>query len=535
MGSAIHRAGAARAALSALAGCLLSGALIGFAAPPAGASALTSGVWSFPSQPALSPPGIETSVPASRPSAGATGGAPSGAAAQAPGYIFLSPIKNYSLSGAFLGKPGPEIVEANGNPVWEHPLGERIKVGSTEHYVVAMDFQEQTYEHQPVLVWWQGYITPQGFGNGAWQIVNDHYQTIATVHAPRGFELDFHEIAITPRGDAYILANRLVQINLQCCGGPANGSLYDQELFEVEIKTGRIIWRWDPLQHVHLRDSYAPPTGRVTWDPYHVNSLAFGPGGAPIVSMRNTWAAYWIDRRSGGVFATLGGKHSTFALGPGVRFAWQHDVRQRADEHVSVFDDEAAPAEGKQSRGELIALDWRHHTTSLTRQYLLPRAALAGSQGNVEEVAGGNVFIGWGQLPYFSEYTSSGSLLYLGRLPGPDESYRAFRYPWTGIPAEKPGIAAAARGGGGLVYASWNGATQVASWRLLAGASRSNLAPTGPPVARQGFETSIETAASGPYYEVQALDASGHVLGTSAIASTAPAPHPSSGSKTSRK
>ena len=74
--------------------------------------------------------------------------------------------------------------------------------------------------------------------------------------------------------------------------------------------------------------------------------------------------------------------------------------------------------------------------------------------------------------------------------------------------------------GAGTVYVSWNGATEVASWRVLAGAPSSSLRAVVQ-AARSGFETSIVLPAgtSGPYLQVQALGAAGQVLGTSAVAS----------------
>jgi Arylsulfotransferase (ASST) len=474
------------------------------------------GSWTFVSNPALSPPSITVSV--SRPaSAGAEPAtSTSGAAQEGAGDVFLAPIKAYAHSGPFVGKPGPEILEADGNPVWEHPLGGPIRAEGTTHPMVAMDFHPATYEGQPVLVWWEGYVTPQGFGNGFWAIVNQHYQTLATLRAPSGYATDFHAFHITPVGTAYMLADRTVKLSLHCCGGPADGELYDQVLLEVNVKTGRVVWSWDPLQHVPLRESYAAIPRRGPWDPYHFNSVALGPGGNVILSARNTWAGYWVSRRTRALFATLGGKRSSFKLEAGARFAWQHDLRAQPGAHVSVFDDEAAPAEAKQSRGLLLALDWTHHVASVTHEYLLPDAALAGSQGNMQLLADGNVFVGWGQLPDFTEYSSSGTLLYQGTLGGPDESYRAFRGPWVGLPVERPSAAASSAGAGVTdVYASWNGATQVAAWQLLAGQSASALAPAARPLARGGFETLLATKNPGPFYAAEALDSSGHVLATS--------------------
>jgi hypothetical protein len=492
-------------------------------APTARAQSVQSGAWSFLSAPTLDPPAVF--VTADRGASAApdpqAGGA--GEPTQAPGYIFLAPIKNFGERVGFTGKPGPEILEADGNEIWDHPLGGPIKVGNTTYEMVAMNFHAATYMGQPVLVWWEGYITPQGFGNGFWAILNQRYQTVAKIYAPKGFELDFHEIQLTPQGTVFIIANRTVGLNLHCCGGPAKGQLYDQVIFELELKTGRVIWQWDPLQHVRLRESYVTPPATSPWDPYHLNSLTFSPSGDPIISARNTSAAYWVSRKTGQIFAILGGKRSTFKLGAGAHFAWQHAVEQQGDQ-VTVFDDEAAPVEGKQSRGLLLRLNWAHHTATVLQEFLLPQPALAGSQGNVQRLPNGNFFVGWGQLPYFSEYTSTGNLLYLGRLPGPDESYRAFRFPWIGEPLSAPSLTVQRAGGGADLYASWNGATQVAAWQPLAGSRPSSLAAVAAPVARQGFETLIAAGNSGPYYAVHALDSAGHVLGSSPVISSQPPP-----------
>jgi hypothetical protein len=61
---------------------------------------------------------------------------------------------------------------------------------------------------------------------------------------------------------------------------------------------------------------------------------------------------------------------------------------------------------------------------------------------------------------------------------------------------------------------SWNGATGVASWRVLGGSSASSM-HTLATVANNSFESSA-TVPQQAYAEVQALAADGHVLGTSA-------------------
>jgi hypothetical protein len=477
----------------------------------------------FVSAPALDPPTISVPIDRdARAGAAAGGGGDRSELGPEHEYIFLAPHIDFADHEPFIGAAGPEIIEPDGKLVWQLPMRGSRMIGGQQAQRSANDFTTATYKGNPVLVWWEGYMNAEATIGGVWVIANEHYRRIATIRPPRGLGLDLHDIQITPNGMAYVIASRRVALNLKgCCGGPVDGSVYDQEILEIDIATGKVVWSWDALAHIPLRDSYERiPTNRP-WFPYHINSIAFGPSGNLIVSARNTWAAYWIKRvgrkDNGAILATLGGKSSTFKLGPGARFAWQHDVQSNGSAEVLLFDDEAAPVEGKQSRGLILSLDWKRHTASVARQYLLPRPQLAGSQGNVELEPDGDVFVGWGQLPYFTEYTASGKLLYEGVLPGPDGSYRAYRAPWVGLPPTRPALVALRAYVGDAVdlYVSWNGATQVAYWRLLSGPSVGNLTVSGAPLRRQGFQTTIVTTAKGPYFALQALAANGTALGTS--------------------
>ena len=151
---------------------------------------------------------------------------------------------------------------------------------------------------------------------------------------------------------------------------------------------------------------------------------------------------------------------------------------------ISIFDNGAVPKVHAQSRGVLVEVDPDTKTDTILAQYEHPSPLTSGSQGNVQVLANGDVFIGWGSAPYFSEFSAGGQLLFDAHMPGSYESYRAYRFPWTGAPATPPAIAvsppagAAAQGAAPLtVYASWNGDTRTASWRVLAGPSAQQLAP----------------------------------------------------------
>jgi hypothetical protein len=274
---------------------------------------------------------------------------------------------------------------------------------------------------------------------------------------------------------------------------------------------------------VPLSDSYASgkhSSQTTPFDYFHINSIDVQQDGDLLVDARNTWAAYDIDAHTGRVRWQLDGKHSSFAMGPGTRTAWQHDARRQPDGTITFFDNGATPAVHPQSRAIAVRLDTQHMKATLVRDDRHPAKPLvAGSQGNVQQLANGAWIVGWGEVPYISEYSASGQLLLDAHLPAAYQSYRAYRLPWSAHPTDAPALVAvrARAHVGATVYASWNGATEVASWRVLGGASPASLTPAGG-APKSGFETAIALprAAIGSYVQVQALDASGAVIGVSA-------------------
>nr|MBA2712983.1 ArsR family transcriptional regulator [Rubrobacteraceae bacterium] len=137
------------------------------------------------------------------------------------------------------------------------------------------------------------------------------------------------------------------------------------------------------------------------------------------------------------------------------------------------------------------------------------------SQGNMQMLPNGNAFVGWGTEPFTSEYSKDGELIFDVQFSGETQSYRAFRLPWSGRPDEDPAVAAEkGKGDRVTVYASWNGATGVAAWQVLAGAGPGKLEPLGSGPWK-GFETAITVSTDEPYVAVRAEDSSGRVLGTS--------------------
>ncbi len=418
-----------------------------------------------------------------------------------PGDLFLAPYQGQ-------GTPGPMIAEQNGSLVWFKPLG----AGES-----STNLQVEQYQGKPVLTWWQGRIIQAGFGEGEDVIYDSSYRRIATVRAGNGYHADLHEIRITPQGTAWIDAFDPISANLSGVHGPAHGILSDSVVQEVDIKTGLVMWEWHTLGHIPVADSNNPVPQNYPWDYAHLNSVDPGPSNDVMVSVRNTWTVYDLDIATGRIVWRLGGAHSSFRQGPGTRFYWQHDAEFQPGGLISLFDNGSDPPKEKQSRGLLLRADTSGHTVSLVKQFVNPtKTLLAESQGNTQSLPAGNWLLGYGRLPNFTEFDASGHVLLDGTLGRNVQNFKTFLSPWEGRPTTLPAVVARAGSGGTVsVDVSWNGATEVASWRVLAGPSSSALAPVAT-AAKSGFQTTLTAHTVGPYVAAQALDGSGAVLGTSA-------------------
>jgi hypothetical protein len=349
-------------------------------------------------------------------------------------------------------------------------------------------------------------------------ILNSSYQQIARVHAGNGMLADLHEFQITPWNTALITAEHPVVWDTSSIHGPKQQVVLDAVVQEIDIPTGLVLFQWDSLDHVPVSYTHQqlPPSSQNLYDYFHVNSIDVDLDDNLVISSRNTWASYKLDHRTGRVIWILGGKHSSFTMAPGSSFAFQHDVRVRAqdDSVVTLFDDGGGPDRvHRHSRGLRLVLDAKHRVARVAGQDLHQPALAADYEGNYQQLDRGHSFIGWGSQPYFTEFDSHGRQVFDGRFTGPTSSYRAYRFDWSGTPHTRPAVSATSRGQSTTVYASWNGATDVASWRVLAGSSADSL-QTAKSATKNGFETAI-TIGSEPYVSVQALDANGAVLATS--------------------
>jgi hypothetical protein len=451
-----------------------------------------SEVQSFLSRPDLHPPVVAVTAAST---------------AVAPGDELVAPY-----SGP--GQAGPMILDQSGRLLWFKPLPTNTS---------ATNLRVQEYEGRPVLTWWQGDITVHGYGLGNDEIIDSAYSTVAAVHAGNGYSADLHDFQLTGRGTALITAYNPIRCDLSSVGGPSSGAVTDGVFQEVDVRTGLVRFEWTSLDHVGLDESYEHAGRSSTTSPFdffHINSLNLDSDGSVLVSARNTWTVYDVDGHSGQVIWRLGGRRSSFTAGPGTRTAWQHDPRPLANGTISIFDNGASPRVHGESRGIVLEVNPQQRNARLVAQFTHVAPLVAESQGNMQALENGDWFLGWGQLPFFSEYGPDGTLLFDAHFPTHTQSYRSFRFPWTGTPSHGPAFVLQTGRGPATVFASWNGATLVASWRVLAGRDPATLAPVAQ-VPRSGFETPIALpgGTTGPDLAVQALDSGEHVLATSAAVS----------------
>jgi hypothetical protein len=415
----------------------------------------------------------------------------------------------FTTNGPGPGQYGALIYAPDGRLIWF----EKLSGGAT-----AENLSVQSYRGRRVLTWWKGRVLSLGFGQGEDIVMDSSYRTIATVRGGNGLPADLHDFQLAPDGVAYITAYNPILCDLSSIEGSTHGAIVDNAIQAIDIGTGLVRWEWHSLDHIGAAESEVEVSkGSTPWDYFHLNSIDAGADGKLLISARSTWTGYQLEGGSGKVLWRLGGNRSSFKMGPGTTMAWQHDARLLKNAQVAVFDDGSNPPIHSQSRAIRIRLDLRNHRATLAASYTHRNPPLlAASQGNAQTLSSGNTLVGYGGVPAISEYGEDGSLLFDAHQPYDTSFYRAFRFPWNGRPLSPPSILANFNNTEEetIVHASWNGATDVASWRVLGGEAPGSLSPQATIVSR-GFETATTLPRKYAYAAVQALDAAGHVIGAS--------------------
>jgi hypothetical protein len=389
------------------------------------------------------------------------------------------------------------ILTRDGRLVWYRPTSSGVR-----------DLKVVDYRGQRMLAYFdwsiRGYV-----------LLDRHYRRVRRIDTV-GYPTDMHELQLTRQGTAYIGSYH--NLHRRTTGE----WIRDYTVQEIDLHTGARLFEWHASDHVPLSASYTPrPRGGKAWDFFHGNSIEPPTPRDPtvIVSARHTSSIYGIDRRTGRIRWILGGKQDQFGLNAhrGWQFCGQHDAR-RIRGGITLFDDgHVAACPRHPARVLRYRLRVRSKRARLVQS--IPSSDVEGVDyypwglGSARRLDGGHFLVSWGTVPDVTELTPRGHVVFDVRMRS--YTYRAVRAKWFGLPTDRPAVVARRRGRDTVVWASWNGATTVHAWQVLAGATPDALRPTHVKVRWANFETTIHVPLRPAYVAVRALNGSGDAIGQS--------------------
>ncbi|KIW73069.1 hypothetical protein PV04_01216 [Phialophora macrospora] len=380
-------------------------------------------------------------------------------------------------------------------------------------------------------------------------MLNSSYEVVHRIYPHgKGYKGDSHEFQITPQGTALITIYHKHQTDCTELGLGKRCWIQDGLFQEIDIETGELVFEWRATDHISMLDVFSRPnrkdgygtSKKDAFDFFHINSVDKLESGDYIISARYMHAVVCVSGKTGEILWQLGGKNNDFTdLDGATDFAWQHHVRWLGNNTISLFDNHANNvfhSPSSQSKGMLIKLDLESMTASVVQTFVHPDEILNVSQGSVQVIPeSGNVLVGFGNSPTYIEYSADGQVLCSAHFAphiafeivdfGLVKSYRVFKRPWVGRPNTVPDVKVK----NGKIYASWNGATEVASWRLERAGARDaddDEFVTVQELERDGFETSFALDRVHGYLRIAALDAD---RGAMAYSDVVKAPRPSLG------
>lgn len=450
-------------------------------------------------------------------------------AALAPGYLFVAPFSGSSdqSADALPHQPGPYIYDAR--------TGEVVWTGFAQYLAGwTVNLQKTRFNGADALLAFQGrHNAAHGHGHGHLTILDATYSPIATIGAGHHRLVDKHEGQLLGDGKtALVQIYHPVPVHSlsQLAGGPDSGTarqwVVDAQFQEVDVATGDVVFEWHSLDHVPVHHSnISLASGQAgsgtasteAWDYFHINAVDKNEAGDYLISARDANSLYKINGTTGDIIWALGGRNqhngAFKALDRHTAFSYQHHARfhgvdEAGRELVSLYDNSAHGTEtaggavvrdAPTSSGKILAVDTRAWTVETVAAYYPPFALLSKSQGSTHVLPGGNVVVNWGSEGAVTEFAANGTVVWHAFLDsgatdgGRVQNYRAFKSEWTGRPREEPAVVGllfpAKHRTHLVVAASWNGDTEVVTWRFAGRRNRNVAAVDLASEQRLGFET----------------------------------------------
>ncbi|KAI9734893.1 MAG: hypothetical protein M1834_001973 [Cirrosporium novae-zelandiae] len=441
------------------------------------------------------------------------------------GYIFIAPIGN--------DQTGPYIYDTKGeNLVWTGYAS--VGGGNTNNFQVCK------INGTANLCYFRG-VSEAGYGRGQPGIMDNSYRMVNSVQSIAHVPADGHEFnVLESENTALVSAYLPVRYDLSSYGiTNGQGWLLSGVVQEIDIATGDSIFEWRSIDHVYPNASYAPlnvSSGSMLagdglaaesgWDYFHLNAIDKNSEGDYLISSRHCSTVFKVSGADGSIIWRLGGVDSDFTL-DNFTFNYQHDTRFLSENEtttiISLFDNASDDYNTvtDYSAGKIIAINNSTMTATLLQEYSVSNGTqllLSGSQGNVQMLDSGNVFIGWGSNAVVSEHTKDGNLVFYADFDnGETTNYRAYKFNWTGYPTDTPAVYAYAHNTTAptVISVSWNGATEVTQWAFYGSDIRTGNFTALGTVNRTGFETNYTSSEYQGYVIAKALASDGSELGKS--------------------
>lgn len=380
---------------------------------------------------------------------------------------------------------------------------------------------------------WPDHSEPDAKGRGV--VYNNQY-TLSRELSIDPQMVNIHELHVKHSPKALIIFSTKARIKLTELGLESASTITSDGFAEVDINSGEETFRWVSDGKITLDESLLVTS--ETWededDYLHMNSVDKSENGDFLISGRHTSAIYLISGRDGHVIWRLGGRKSDFEMD--FSFCGQHNARfviddpanpdivvisflnngaiLKPDHSDSIIDDPT-------SAGLHVQLDLRAMKATVLRRFVRPDGGSTDRRGSMQTLPNGNVYMGWSYAGYVSEHAPDGRLLMEAKYVSDRfDTYRAYKFPWVGRPSYPPTLAAEVYGTNAsdqttLIYASWNGATDIAHWRIFARDSPDSDKREIATIPKSGFETSHVAQGHLDWVSVEALDSNLEVLGSS--------------------
>ncbi|MDX1739832.1 MAG: aryl-sulfate sulfotransferase, partial [Rhodothermales bacterium] len=343
------------------------------------------------------------------------------------GYVFLAVASEFEGVGYYL-----MMLNNDGTPFFARALEDDY----------AYDFKMQpngmlSYAH------FFEHHSYTGGGNVVHKILDNSFALVDSVTMGNGYVAESHDFQMLPNGHYLLFGYYLTPVDMSqyVAGGQPDALVSGGVLQELDADKNVVFqWRsWDYFDFETWSYNRRFATRSIVSE-FHLNTVNLDDDGHIFLATPTT--TFKINRQTGDVIWILGGNLNEFSFvgvdsTDGVGMVGGHMFHRLPNGNVLLYDNGNRQGT-RTSRVNEFALDEEARTAELIWTYV-PDTMISGwHRGNAQRLPNGNTLIGWGgssglPSPAVTEVNAAGEKVYeLSFVPPDIESYRAFRFPFTG-------------------------------------------------------------------------------------------------------